>query len=538
VSSFTSLNLSTKRAAAKPAGRGFEPLTHNAFRALGLAATASQREVADAASSVRLALKLGVRKTFETDAEWLAPLSRAESDVRDALGRLSEPASRAFERLFWFHTGGRIAQASSVAELRASVGALLSDDSPAALHDAALLALTGLRRLDPLLEDAGAWAWAFKLWRETIELEAFWSSLVAADLNGDYEQPVTFGEVRRLRLRTPRLVSAPVAEYAKGSVVRGDLRSCARAFSLLRAGGLPAALLEEYERDILGPAEDRLEEVCDAAFSSNALAAGYGESEASRYNIVWWKFESAVKPQLRVFVEMGGAESHYVRRALAHAADKLRELAERYRSAGLHGQSVTLLQEARSLAPNGSDALEVIRALLLIQSPGAQTQERSAEEYAHALARELAESRVPPKLSKAYAAPPVGERQTEDGCGMTVFFWVALVVLCFGLQKCGVINTKRSNTYRPSNFSTNLNVNTNIVIPKLTPMPPIKIPPYLMEPPANYNAGARTRRRGPQPRGTTQNTMTLNLNLSPPPIIITPLNRNAAPPIRNAPPRD
>jgi hypothetical protein len=538
MSGLTSLNLfagraASKRRAAKSAGCSFEPLAQSAFRALGLAATASQREVTGASSSVRLALKLGVEKTFETDAKWLAPLSRAESDVRDALGRLSEPASRAFERLFWFHTGAHVAHVSNVAELRAAVGMLLSDSSPAALHDAALLALAGLLRLDPALEDADAWAEVFKLWSETVEREEFWSLLVAADLNGEYEQSVTFGEVRRLRLRTPRLVSAPVAEHAKGSIVSGNLHSCARAFSLLRGAGLPAALLEEYERDILGPAEDRLEEVCNAAFSSSAFAVGFGESEASRYNIVWSKFESEVKPQLRVFVEMGGAESPYVRRALAHAADKLRELAERYRNAGLHGQSLTLLVEARALAPHGSEASEVIDAALLIQNPGAETRERSSEE--HALARELAESRVPPKLPKAYTVPAVAETNTSGGCGSSIF-WLLLIVSCVALRLCGGGGVRRSTTYPPANWKVNVNVNTNIVIPKLTPMPPIRMSPYLVEPPANYNAGGRGRRRGSQPRGTTQSAPPLNLNLSP--IIVTPPSSNRASPSRNTPPRD
>ncbi|MBC7933153.1 MAG: hypothetical protein H7Z38_21530 [Rubrivivax sp.] len=532
MSSLTSLNLFAKRAAAKPAGRSFEPLAQSAFRTLGLAATASQREVFDASSSVRLALRLGVQKTFEGDLPWLAPVSRTESDVRAALGRLAEPSGRAFERLFWFHTALNPRPASSVAELRAAVDALLSDDSPAARHDAALLMLAGLLRLDPVHEEADAWAWALKLWRETVEREEFWSQFVAADLSGEFEQSVTFGEVRRLRLRTPRLASAPVAEGAKNATLRGDLHSCARAFLLLRGGGLPAALLEEYERDILGPAEDRLEQVCNAAFSSSALAAGFGESAASRYNIVWSNFESAVKPQLRDFVEMGGAESHYVRRALEHASDKLRELADRYRSMGLHQQSAMLLLEARALAPDGCEALESIRAALLIQNPAAEVGERSYEEYAHALARELAESRLPPKLSKAYAAAPVGERDTSDGgCVTTAFFWLFLILCCFGLQRCGLLNTKRSTTLPPANLRMlNMNYDRGIPMPKYTPMPPIVMPPYLM-PHDNRNAGRRARRRGAQPSGTTDNTM--NLNLSPPVVVKPPLNRNAASPNRN-----
>ncbi|HVF44916.1 MAG TPA: hypothetical protein VM936_17965, partial [Pyrinomonadaceae bacterium] len=156
-----------KRRAGKAAGaaRGaesaaFGPAARSAFRVLGLAAGASQRELFDAASSVRLALKVGVRKSFDSDLAWLGSVGREESDVRDALGRLSEPSQRAFERLFWFDAPPTVAHVSNVEELERAVSSLPSfeDDAP---HDAALLALAGLVRLDPELSAPGAWARAF-----------------------------------------------------------------------------------------------------------------------------------------------------------------------------------------------------------------------------------------------------------------------------------------------------------------------------------------------------------------------------------------
>src|SRR5689334_19738484 len=93
------LRLFKKRVEWKPPPGLFEPAARDAFRALGLGARASQAEVFDAASGLRLALKVGVRKTFEGDAAWLGEVARKESDVRDATGRLSEPVQRARERL-------------------------------------------------------------------------------------------------------------------------------------------------------------------------------------------------------------------------------------------------------------------------------------------------------------------------------------------------------------------------------------------------------------------------------------------------------
>src|ERR1044072_1289679 len=96
------IKLFKKRVEWRPPLGLFEPAARSAFRVLGLGARASQGEVFDAASGLRLALKVGVRKTFEGDAAWLGEVARKESDVRDATGRLSEPVQRARERLFWF----------------------------------------------------------------------------------------------------------------------------------------------------------------------------------------------------------------------------------------------------------------------------------------------------------------------------------------------------------------------------------------------------------------------------------------------------
>src|SRR5215207_7201633 len=97
------IKLFKKRVEWKPPVGSFEPAARGAFRVLGLGAGVAQGEVFDAAASLRLALKVGVRKAFEGDAAWLGEVARKESDVRDAVGRLSEPVQRARERLYWLH---------------------------------------------------------------------------------------------------------------------------------------------------------------------------------------------------------------------------------------------------------------------------------------------------------------------------------------------------------------------------------------------------------------------------------------------------
>ncbi|MET0622668.1 MAG: hypothetical protein ABW250_06800, partial [Pyrinomonadaceae bacterium] len=338
-----------KRVEAKPEPGVFKPAARSAFRALGLAATSARGEVFDAASSVRLALKLGVRKTFEADAAWLfGPAAREETDVRDAVGRLSEPAQRARERLFWFHSQTPRAPASNVAELSHAVEALLAGAGAEALHDAALLALCGVVRLDPALRDPEAWRRAFALWQRVFEREEFWTLLVAADLKGDYEQPVTFAEVEELRQAAPRVVTEHVAALGGEAARGGKLSAAARALRLLRGAGLPAPLLQEYENELVGPAEDLVTEELVHAF---AWAGGLGfgaKSAATRRNYcneAWRNFDK-LRPRLAEFVELAGEDFYATRRVFGHAASKLLRLAVSFEEAGRKPEALVVCRAA------------------------------------------------------------------------------------------------------------------------------------------------------------------------------------------------
>src|SRR5215207_6657964 len=379
------IQLFKKRVEWKPPVGLFGPTARGAFRVLGLGAGAAQGEVFDAAASLRLALKVGVRKTFEGDAAWLGEVARRESDVRDAVGRLSEPGQRARERLFWFHLPAPRARVSTTAELTAAAeellkrvptrpsnsdeagGVRLADEAAAALHDAALLALAGVVRLDPTLREVEAWARAFRLWRRLFGCEEFWSLLVALDLKGDYEQPVTFGEVAELRRAAQRVVYAHAAGRARDAAGRGELREAARALGLLRGAELPATLLREYEEETAGPAEDRLTEELDAAFTWVGLPGFDLKPAAERRNHcndAWRRFE-LVRPRLADFARLAGPDSFYARRVFEHAASKLFKLAVSFEEAGQAQEALFVCLRARALAPPESEELAAVEAKLV-----------------------------------------------------------------------------------------------------------------------------------------------------------------------------
>jgi hypothetical protein len=509
-----------KRRRGKAAGESraaesapFEPVARNAFRALGLAAGASQREVFDAASAVRLALKVGVRKNFDSDLAWLGPVARGVSDVRDAVGRLSEPAQRAFERLFWFDSPPTNVRVSNVEELERAVSSLSSVESDAP-HDAALLALAGLTRLDPRLLEREAWARAFGLWRRVFESDEFWARLVAVDLRGDFEQLVTYAEVRELRERAPRVVSRPLAERARDAALRTDFDECGRSLALLRAASLPPSLLEEYEREILGPLEDTLTERIDAAFAWLPFASGEFRSAATvrNYANAAWRRFKLITRELSEFVAIAGASHYAARRVLEHAASKLLQLSDAFDRAGRRGESIYVALKSYALAPPGGETDSAAAVKLRAPVPFDITHIKSDENYAEWVARELADTREPEKLFKD---DPAGEKSLDSFFTpqkKKSGFWPALLVClgfaftCFGLQFCGVIKTSPPRTYPGgipmptyTPFQMNLNYNLNLNIrPYPLPTPLILDVPGADKPARNRKRRARTRDSRPR----------------------------------------
>ena len=508
----------------------FEPAARGAFRVLGLGAQASQGEVFDAASALRLALKVGVRKEFEGDAAWLGEVRREASDVRDAAGRLSEPVQRARERLFWFHLPAPHARVSTVAELSAAVeellkrvpvrpfgadgpegpdgrgAARLSDAEAAALHDAALLALAGAARLDPALGEGEAWARAFRLWRRLLACEEFWSLLVALDLKGDYEQAVAFGEVAELRRDVPRVVYAHAAGRARDAVVRGDLRGAARALDLLRGAGPPPPLLREYEEETVGPAEDKLTEELDAAFtwvSPSGFDLKPAAERRNHCNDAWRRFEQ-VQPRLADFARLAGPGSFYARRVFEHAASKLFGLAVAFEEAGQTREALFVCLKARALAPPESEELAAAEAKLAALGAAAGLGAGSQAEYAAALARELEDARVPPKLFKddpqgGKTLDSYSRKRDAPGCLTSVGFWLLMVGVGVGLRGCGFFNTRPTRTPLQSlpalNLRPNLNFNVNqsYNIP-----PPLSLSPYADPTPRGTRRPRDRRRRPPR----------------------------------------
>src|SRR5215212_1276920 len=77
-------------------------LAANAYRTLGLSASAGQAAIDGAARRMRIWPDPSRIPPTPWDLPELGPLSRFRSDIEQAVARLHDPASRAAQRLLWY----------------------------------------------------------------------------------------------------------------------------------------------------------------------------------------------------------------------------------------------------------------------------------------------------------------------------------------------------------------------------------------------------------------------------------------------------
>jgi rhodanese-related sulfurtransferase len=453
---------------ASPDKRKLLPLDDNAYRLLGLSCQATQKEIYTSAASIRRAIKLGVVKTPAPHIDWLGSHASTENDVRDALSRLADPAQRIYERFYWFFEPQQIATELSFPALEESVARLRAAPQPSTGHDIALLSLAVLARLDPELFHADEWRRVYALWKELIEAKEFWSLLVAADLKGDFEQVTTFGEVRNLRGRAWRLVTAPVAEVAKDAILQDDHAQARRALNILRRSELPPMLADEYENEILAPVEDKFEALFAAAFSSYRYEVksnqNLGERRETCYRALA-KFEEEVKPALKNIFELAGARSLVTRRIFETAADGLDELADGFETAYEAAARFRTLRRAWQLAPPESATLLVIEEHLKAAGDLEERQPKTDSDYARQLRLALREPVAQPELFTSYMQKEEAAKSSE-GC-VELFSKFVLVLLCVVfVGKCfsNLPGSRRTGTLPPP-------MNFNVAMPRFTPPP-------------------------------------------------------------------
>lgn len=443
------------------------PLADNAFRLLGLSCHATQKEIYASASSIRRAIKLGVDHAPAHHIAWLGSCERTENSVRDALSRLADPAQRIYERFYWFFDPQGVGTELSRESLEESVERLRAAPQASTGHDIALVSLAVLLQLDPKLFFADEWRRTYALWKELIEAKEFWSLLVASDLKGDFEPVTTFGEVRNLRGRAWRLVTAPVAELAKDGILRDDHPLTRRALTILRRSDLPQTLADEYENEILAPVEDKFDVLFEETFRSYRYYIktnqSVGERRATCHSALA-KFDEEVKPALKKIFELAGARSLVPRRMFENAADGLDELADGFETAFEPASRLKTLRRAWELAPPESATLLLIEEHLKAAGDLRERKAKTDSDYANQLRLALNRPTVAQtELFTSYIQKEEAAKRFEGWGEMWVKVMLVLLFAIF-VGRC-FHNLPGSRRY---NVPT---VNFNVATPRFSPSP-------------------------------------------------------------------
>lgn len=487
--------------------RLLQPLTENAYRVLGLGASASQQEIYEAAASIRRALRLERQTTTPYDARWLGALMRTESAVRDALGRLAHPSQRIHERLFWFYEAHALAADAACATWREEAEASPAEGSASGRHDAALLGYARLIACEAATRDDDSWGagWVetLTLWRELVEADEFWSLLLATDLKGDFEKLATHAEIRSLRGRALTLVSAPLVELARDALMREDVAACGRALAALRRAPLPSSLVAEYESEILGAVEDDFEARCQEMWLQllvDNIKAHRVNERIRVCNQTLSTFKDDIRPRLRRIVALAGTESHITRRVCETGASYLRQLAVVFPS---HCGEVALrlLEQAWMLAPPGSDEESQVEGELRRHGRDEFIKARTNDEYYASLPAQL---RPQAQLFASYIdegdAATYPDMQSSGG---GVSSWVGLAVLSLILVLCGWYGASRPSvktnlrTLDMSNYKPIRPPNVNLdIAPIPPPLTTAKLDPRFRVPSVSVAQLRRRLKRG------------------------------------------
>ena len=216
-----------------------DTLAENAFRTLGLPATAGQAAVDAAARRLRLWPDPARIPPTPWDVPWLGPIRRARPDVEQAVAKLTDPAQRVAERVLWYH--GTTPPADPTAAT-ATAGI-----------DAAVAALQAAVVADPTAEDVDRWRDALARW--SAHDADYASALAAAERDGDFEKQATAAEVRSAAAAVPVAVADALAGHAQTALDDGDVARCHALVAAVRTGGHGRSvddLLDRMEDVVVG----------------------------------------------------------------------------------------------------------------------------------------------------------------------------------------------------------------------------------------------------------------------------------------------
>jgi hypothetical protein len=353
-----------------------QPLTRdrlaaNAYRTLGLSASAGQAAIEAAARRMRIWADPARVPPTPWDLPQLGPLSRSRSDVEHAVARLVDPASRLEDRLLWYH-GPAVTAANTPSADVPAMGPRQTpppQSSVADPHDRAVAALHAASMTPAGTCDAGLWRRAVTEFNALSESPGYLDWLAGKEAEGDFEKRASIEEIAAAVRALPAAVLAAVVPHARAALDGDDLPGCSALLDLLRAGARSPETSAPL-RGLLDALEDALDAHCrqmDADLrdklrtNRTAPEPYYPANLGASMDAAVFYLDNIVPALARIQV-VAADDPVRLSRAKSRCADVLTLLALGYEWAGWFVQAERTLLQALDLA-GGAGQAEIQKSL-------------------------------------------------------------------------------------------------------------------------------------------------------------------------------
>lgn len=261
----------------------FPRFERNAFRILGLPASATETEVLDAASARRREAKLGMSRPTPYDFTCFGPVPRTESDIQDAATRLQDPQTRLIERLFWaieddenigdsppgfdaFQSKYADATKSASDALRIRMFDAFLSNYPETTHSTTLhdWGLVASVRFIVTGKASGIehGEYAIRAWMQSVLSDDVWEALVDMDAAGGFERPIVEGDIVAVRGRCKEIALKPFIDRIR-NLIRDNSDGEASQLLQITKAALDGDDAEEVESGTLTDLEQELISLCE-----------------------------------------------------------------------------------------------------------------------------------------------------------------------------------------------------------------------------------------------------------------------------------
>jgi hypothetical protein len=339
-------------------------LSKNAYRLLGLSASATLSEIHRAGAAMRRAASLGLAETTEADIPMLGEISRTEAEIRAAIGRLENPIQRLSDGLFWFHLPP---------ESRSAKAPALPDEPDGAAwdHDEALTGV--LAAFHAGFDGVGVpvWVRALRAWHQLIADDDYWAHVAELEQRGAFEPAAFPSEIDALRDEAVGLAAEPLVVAGRDALARDDTSTVRRILDALGELADTGPWVATAQHDIVSPAVERFRALCRAVhdeFGSQIVREqDAGERNKRVCDAELKRFRADIEPGLHRVIQLLPTNHQTAQESSEEAALCLSTIATDYTWADDFITSEKLREEALSLARDTLGAIRIEDGLAQIR---------------------------------------------------------------------------------------------------------------------------------------------------------------------------